>query len=129
MNEESAQKRRGNSMPSLSKVLQQEDMARSGQVSQIDLSPYIHIIESIRTNGGVGGEVTLQADESQRAEKRRLTLAAKQVGTNLTWRKGADGVLKFVLNAPGEPVPGGRARRKSGATVAQSGRRRQSVRA
>jgi hypothetical protein len=112
-------------VPSLSKVLQQEDMARGGHVTRMDLSPYIDIIESIRSEGGVGGEVTLQADESKRAEKRRLSFAAKQLGTKLTWRKGTDGLLRFVLSAPGEPVPGGRARRERAAQAeTRNGRKR-----
>jgi hypothetical protein len=98
-------------VPSLTKVLQQEDMARGAHVMRMDLSPYIDIIESIRTDGGVGGEVTLQDNESKRAEKRRLSIAAKQVGTKLTWRKADDGTLRFVLSEPGQPTPGGRARR------------------
>ena len=40
-------------MPSLSKVLQQEDMARSVQFMRMDLSPYIDMIERIRSERGV----------------------------------------------------------------------------
>lgn len=92
---------------------------------RMDLSPYLDIIESIRSEGGVGGEVTLQNDESKRAEKRRLSIAAKQLGTKVTWRKGEDGVLRFVLSEPGQPVPGGRARReRAPAAAPQNGRKR-----
>ncbi len=114
-------------MPSLARVLQQEDLKSGGQVTRMDLSPYIDIIESIRSDGGVGGEVTLQDDESKRTEKRRLSTAAKQLGTKLTWRKSEDGVLRFVLSEPGGPVPGGRARRERAATP--NGRKRPRARA
>ncbi len=116
-------------MPSLAKVLQQEDLKR-GDVTRMDLSPYIDIIESIRSEGGVGGEVSLHEDESKRTEKRRLSIAAKQLGTKVIWRKGADGVLRFVLSEPGQPVPGGRARRERAAQAGtQNGRKRKSSRA
>ena len=118
-------------MPSLNKVLQQEDLTRGGGFTRMDLSPYIAIIESIRTEGGVGGEVSLQAEESKRTEKRRLSIAAKQLGTKVTWRKGADGVLRFVLSAPGAPTPGGRqrTRRATDAAAPPNGRPRPRVRA
>jgi hypothetical protein len=117
-------------VPSLNKVLQPEDLARGGIVSRMDLSPYLDIIESIRSEGGVGGEVTLQEEESKRTEKRRLSIAAKQLGTKVTWRKGEDGVLRFVLSEPGQPVPGGRARReRTEPTAMTNSRKRQQARA
>jgi hypothetical protein len=117
-------------VPSLSKVLQQEDMARGGHVTRMDLSPYLEIIASIRSEGGVGGEVQLQEAERKRVEKRRLSIAAKQLGTKVTWRKGQDSVLRFVLSEPGQPVPGGRARRERSAEAeTQNGRKRKSSRA
>src|SRR3712207_1122240 len=100
-------------MPSLAKVLQQDDLKGGGQVSRMDLSPYIDIIESIRAQGGVGGEVAILGDESQRTEKRRLSIAAKQLETTLTWRRSADGMLRFVLSEPGAPTLGGRARNRA----------------
>jgi hypothetical protein len=116
-------------MPLLNKVLQQEDLARGGNDPRMDLSPYFDIIENIRSEGGVGGEVTLQEDESKRAEKRRLSIAAKQLGTKVTWRKGEDGVLRFVLCEPGQPVPGGRVRRTAKAVAeTTNGRKRQRAR-
>jgi hypothetical protein len=93
----------------------------------MDLSPYIDIIERIRSEGGVGGELILQEGESKRSEKRRLSVAAKQLGTKLTWRKADDGMLKFVLSEPGEPVPGARRRRESVVTLPQNGRSRRSA--
>jgi hypothetical protein len=127
MDMESAKAERSSGLPSLTNVLQQEDLTRSGYATRMDLSPYIDIIERIRSEGGVGGELTLQDSENQRVEKRRLTVAAKQVGTKLTWRKADDGMLKFVLSEPGELVPGGRARRAPVAITPQTGRSRRSA--
>lgn len=114
-------------MPSLTNVLQQEDLTRSGYSTRMDLSQYIDIIERIHSEGGVGGEIALQDGESKRSEKRRLSIAAKQQGMKLTWRKADDGTLKFVLNKPGEPVPGSRARRQPVGITPQSGRSRRSA--
>ncbi len=100
-------------MPQLAKVLIQEDMSRGANAQRMDLSAYIDIIERIRGQDGVGGEVELGEGENQRTEKRRLSLAARQVGLTLTWRKSSDGVLRFVLARPGEPRPGGRPRRQT----------------
>lgn len=90
----------------------------------MDLSPYLDIIERVRSEGGVGGEVTLHDDESKRSEKRRLSIAAKELGTKVTWRKAEDGVLRFVLSEPGQPVPGGRARRNQNARTDSTNRRK-----
>jgi hypothetical protein len=114
-------------MPSLAKVLQHEDVQRGRGMVRMDLTPYTDIIESVRSEGGVGGELTLHDDESKRTEKRRLSIAAKQVGMKVTWRKADDGVLRFVLSEPGGPVPGGRQRTRggTGAAAPPNGRRRQ----
>jgi hypothetical protein len=78
----------------------------------MDLTPYIEIIEEVSRQGGVGGELQLASGESQRTEKRRLSIAAKQRDKKLTWRKPRDGALRFVLAEPGSTPPDGRRRRK-----------------
>jgi hypothetical protein len=100
-------------MPTLEKVLKESDLTASRTPPGMDLGPYLELIDSIKGDGGVGGEVSLKADESQRTEKRRLSLAAKQRGYKLTWRKARHGGLKFVLSQPGQAAPGGRRRRKA----------------
>ena len=75
----------------------------------MDLSAYVDIIEQVRS-GGVEGEVELGEDENRRAEKRRLSTAAKQLGLQLTWRKSGDNTLRFGLSEPGGEHPGGRRR-------------------
>ena len=97
-------------MPQLARVLTQDDMSRREAGSRMDLTPYLDIIQQVRS-GGVGGEVELGDDESQRTEKRRLSIAAKQLGQELTWRRAGNGALRFVLSEPGGSRPGGRPRR------------------
>ena len=101
-------------MPTLAKILTESDLTRSRAQTGLDLGPYLDIIESVSGGSGVGGEVQLTPSESQRTEKRRLTLAAKQKGFSLTWRKSPQGVLRFVLSRAGSLPPGGRKRRRAG---------------
>jgi hypothetical protein len=98
-------------MPQLTKVLTETDVTAQRARPVMDLAPYLLIVDRIVQQGGVGGEVSLTDSESQRTEKRRLSLAAKQHGYKLTWRKSPRGQLRFVLSSPGEQAPGGRRRR------------------
>lgn len=97
-------------MPSLVKVLKEDDLKAQRAPSGLDLAAYLDIVDAIQGQGGLGGEVNLSGDESQRTEKGRLTRAAKQRGYKLTWRKSPAGVLRFVLSDPGTPPPDGRKR-------------------
>ena len=97
-------------MPELAKVLTQEDLSRSAP-TRLDLQDYVSIIDTVRDQDGVGGLILLNEGENQRTEKRRLTVAAKQEGYELTWRTAPEGQLRFVLSRPGEPKAGGRERR------------------
>jgi hypothetical protein len=100
-------------MPELTKVLLPEDLQRRGAVSALDLSPYLAILAGVREQGAVGGILTLAEDESQRTEKRRMSMAAKQLGVQLTWRSSSPGQLRFVLSEAGQPAPGSRPRRSA----------------
>jgi hypothetical protein len=97
-------------MPELARVLTQEDLRRAGPGTHLDLTPYLAIVDEV-TGSGVGGQLTLEEDENQRAQKRRMSLAAKERGYELTWRRTQPGALRFVLARPGELRPGGRPRR------------------
>lgn len=99
-------------MPELQKVLTEIDVSTQRAHSVMDLAPYLSIIESIQSAGGVGAQVALSEGEARRTEKRRLSLAAKEKSFKLTWRKAPEGFLKFVLSQAGQPAPGGRTRRK-----------------
>ena len=101
-------------MPQLTKVITEEELTRRQPAGGIDLSAYMDIIDSIREQGGVGGSLSLSQDENQRAEKRRMSVAAKERGLKLVWRKAPDGQLRFVLAEEGQPAPGSR-RRQAGA--------------
>ena len=99
-------------MPELTSVLTEEDLRRRGATQRQDLTPYMSLLDEIREGNGVGGVVTLSEGEQQRTEKRRLSLAARQRGYSLTWRRAAEPrQLRFVLAEEGQPTPGGRARR------------------
>ncbi len=98
-------------MPQLAHILTEEDLSRRGIAGGPDLTPYMGIIDALREQGGVGGVLSLDEGESQRTVKRRMSIAAKERGYALTWRKPQDGQLKFVLAQPGQPVPGSRKRR------------------
>lgn len=99
-------------MPTISKVLTQEELKAEKPRATMDLAPYKKIITAVTSKGGVGASVKLGPDESQRTEKRRLSIAAKEKGYILVWRKSNDGHLRFVLHREGEPVPGGRKKKE-----------------
>ena len=86
------------------------DLTRAEVGAHIDLTPYLAIINAVAQRG-VGGELSLDAGERQRTEKRRLSLAATAQGYQLTWRTAPSGELRFVLARPGAARPGGRPRR------------------
>ena len=98
-------------MPELMQVVSQEDLRRRSSSTSLDLGPYRDIIEQVRSQDGVGGVLTLDEGETQRTEKRRLSVAAKERGLELVWRTAPAGQLRFVLAEPGRPRPGGRPRR------------------
>ncbi len=109
-------------MPQLTRVMNEADLRRNDRASRMDLSAYTAMLEQVRTEGGVGGEIALAEGESKRTEKRRLSIAAKEAGTKLIWRTSQDGTLRFVLTEEGKPAPGSRTRRASSATAASAGR-------
>ena len=98
-------------MPELTKILSEEDLARRSGMPRLDLTTYVNLIDRVREQNGVGGIVTLGPGEGQRTEKRRLSLAAKQHGYTLSWRRSEPGQLRFVLAEEGQRVPGSRQRR------------------
>ena len=105
-------------MPQLDKVLAEQDLHRGRAAASLDLAPYMDIIDNIREQGGVGGTLSLSEDESQRTEKRRMSVAAKERGLKLVWRKAPERQLRFVLAEEGQPTPGGRPRRSNAKAAA-----------
>ena len=108
-------------MPQLTHVLTDEELERGRRVGGMDLAPYLAIITTIREQGGRGGVLTLGEGENQRTEKRRMSVAAKQQGLELTWRKAPEGQLRFVLAEPGQPRPDGRRRQQREAAEENGG--------
>ena len=101
-------------MPELTTVLTEADLKRGRAAGHADLTPYMDIIDTLREQGGVGGVLSLDEGESQRTVKRRMSIAAKGRGYQLTWRKAPEGQLRFVLAAAGEAPPDARRRRTAG---------------
>ena len=99
-------------MPQLTRVLTEEDVRRRQPGRNIDFTPYLALLDAVQAHGGVGAQLSLAEGEKQRTEKRRLSLAAKERGLKLTWRKSDAGELRFVLSGEGEPIPGGRPRQR-----------------
>jgi hypothetical protein len=97
-------------MPELTKVLTPADLQRRAPAPGRDLSLYLDLLQAVLADG-VGATVSLGPDEQQRTEKRRLSMAAKELGYQLVWRKAPGAQLRFVLAKPGERAPGGRPRR------------------
>jgi hypothetical protein len=83
------------------------------QPRPLDLSAYLDLLHSVLAEG-VGATVTLGPDEQQRTEKRRLSMASKELGYQLVWRKASADQLRFVLAKPGERGPSGRRQRPRG---------------
>ena len=98
-------------MPELTTVLTEADLKRGRAAVQTDLTPYMDILDTLREQGGVGGVLSLDEGESQRTVKRRKSIAAKERGYQLTWRKAPAQQFRFVLAAPGEAPPDARRRR------------------
>ncbi len=106
-------------MPQLTRVITAEDLQRRPANGGLDMTPYMDILDQVREQGGVGAALSLADGEHQRTEKRRLSMAAKDRGYELTWRTSTPGQLRFVVAAPGEPKPGARKRRTPAAVAAE----------
>ena len=98
-------------MPQLTTVLTADDVQRRQSAGAQDLRSYFELLDAVREHGGVGAVLTLGEGESQRTEKRRLTVAAKERGYDLVWRKAPHGHLRFVLAEAGQRPPDARRRR------------------
>ncbi len=60
-----------------------------------DLSAYSSYLDSLKP--GDWGAVSLEHGETQRAIKRRLTMASKQKGMSLRYKKGDEGRIVFEV--------------------------------
>jgi type IV secretory pathway VirB4 component len=76
--------------------LSKEEVERITQRKpRIDISEYVNYLETL--NPGEWGAVTLEEGETGRAIKRRLTIAAKQLGKNLRYRRSEDNRIIFTV--------------------------------
>jgi hypothetical protein len=60
-----------------------------------DLSAYLSYLDTLKS--GDWGALTLEQGETQRAIKRRLTMASKQKGIILRYKKGDEGRIIFEV--------------------------------
>jgi hypothetical protein len=119
-------------MPKLIASRSAEEFKTQIRASNIDLSFYIDELQELQTDGKVEGTWELLEEETQRVEKRRFTVAAKQMGLATAWKTAPEGELRLVLAPIGEPLPGSRAwvqRQKAGSTAGgqQKARKQQSL--
>lgn len=86
-------------MPSLSRItpdeMQQLRRRKTNEPRTDLLAPYIDFLKGLGTNEG--GRVELEDADSQRATKRRLTVAGKQIGKRVKYRTSPDRTLVFEL--------------------------------
>jgi hypothetical protein len=101
-------------MVKLGKVISLNDLAARKKRPVMDYSAYFFMIEQIIKDSGCGGMADLDEGDNARTERRRLSLAAKQLGYNLAWRKSEPKTLKFVIWKDGEKRPGGRRKKLTG---------------
>jgi hypothetical protein len=107
-------------MPKLIASRGAEELRSQARASNIDLSFYIGELQELQKDGKVEGTWELLEGETPRVEKRRFTLAAKQIGLTTAWKTSAEGEVRLVLAPEGEPLPGSRPwlqRQKAGSAV------------
>lgn len=93
------------------RTLSEDEIARRRRVRAPRpdlLQPYVDYIKDLAA--GAWSELQLEASETQRAVKRRLTTAAKQLGKRVKYRKGADGAITFELQTGDGGQSGARTR-------------------
>jgi hypothetical protein len=72
------------------RTLSKEEVAKikSRRVKVADLYPYMDYLRTLQV--GDYGEITVEEGESRQALKRRTTVAAKQLGMAIKWRRSQD---------------------------------------
>lgn len=96
-------------MPKLIASRGADELRSQTRATNIDLSFYITELQELQADGKVEGTWELLEGESPRVEKRRFTLAAKQLGLVTAWKTALERELRLVLAPEGEPLPGSRA--------------------
>jgi hypothetical protein len=83
-------------MPKFTKLSHDEveRLKKRRNVTQ-NLNEYLSFLDTVKP--GDWGSLTLESGESQRAIKRRLTMAGKQKGMNLKYRRGEEGHIVFEV--------------------------------
>lgn len=83
-------------MPKFEKLSQQEiDKLKKRRATAIDLTEYLSYLNTLKS--GDWGSLTLEANETSRAIKRRLTIAAKQQNKTLKYTKAEGSKIVFEV--------------------------------
>jgi hypothetical protein len=107
-------------MPKLIASRAAEELRSQARSSNIDLTFYIDELKELQADGKVEGTWELLKGETPRAEKRRFTAAARQLGLTTAWKKSGERELRLVLAPEGEPLPGSRAWRNMTQAAAEA---------
>lgn len=88
-------------MPGLTKVLTLEELSERSNAAGVDLSPYKAILCTVKDQEAGGADIALLEGEDQRKEKRRFSIAARELGILLRWKASQEeGVLRFTTLPP-----------------------------
>jgi len=82
-------------VPTFRRLSAEELSTSNRHRTHVDLTPYLDFLREI--DSGEGGELAVGEGESQRAEKRRLTTAAKQLNRTIRYRRGSKDLIRFEL--------------------------------
>lgn len=84
-------------MPTFRRLSREEIAARRPRLqTAVDLTDYLAFLEDLTP--GMGGELALQEGESQRAVKRRMTMAGNRLGKKVRWRHSQEGTVRFDIS-------------------------------
>jgi hypothetical protein len=110
----------GTHMPKLIASRGPEELRIQARATNIDLTFYIEELRELQADGKVEGTWELLPDESLRAEKRRFTAAARQLGLTIAWKKAGARELRLVLAPEGAALPGSRQWRREQHSVEEA---------
>ena len=118
-------------MPTARKLTDEEVEQLTRGKGPVDLTPYTERLQALAV--GDWGAIELEPSDRVIAIKRRATVAARQQGKRLVWKRQRDNLLPFevrAVEAPPAPAPPpapakGRGQGRARGTGTGTGRRRQ----
>jgi hypothetical protein len=100
-------------MPKLIASRGPEELRKQARTLHVDLSFYLNELQELQREGKVEGTWELLKDEKQRMEKRYFTMAARELGLGIAWKKAGEREIRLVVAPAGEPLPGSREWRRN----------------